>query len=290
MLDAVLKIIDDSNPINIVDIGANPYGDGPVYKPLLDGGLAHLVGFEPDAKAFAQLQKIKQPHETYLPYAIGDGQAHLFHSYQSNPASVMNSILELDQDKMARYQWLAENRQLIDKTPIATKRLDDIAEIKSMDFLCMDIQGAELLTLKNGVNKLKDCLLIHTEAVFTPTYHQQPTFADLDVFLRGQGFQFLKFHEIVWGALKPFYIDKNPRLGFSQMLFCDALFIRDLDSLQQLAIAPLAKLILVLHELYQAYDLAHFALKILEEKLGENLTQHYRTALKAAIPEVTFVF
>ena len=288
MQEAVLKIIDDNNPINIVDIGANPYGDAPIYKPLLDGGLARLVGFEPDAQAFAQLQKIKKPHETYLPYAIGDGQTHLFHSYQSNPASVMNSIFELDQDKMARYQWLAENRQLIHKTPITTKRLDDITEIQTIDFLRMDIQGAELMAVQGAPQKLQDCMVIHAEALFVSMYKDQPLFSDLELYLRGQGFDFIKFVDITWGAIKPFYIEDNPRLGFSQMLFCDALFVRDIDSLNQLEIAPLAKLILVLHELYQAYDLAHLVLKILEDKIGENLTSDYQYQLKNALPNLSY--
>ena len=41
--------------IRIVDVGANPLtGRKGPYQPLVDRGLASLVGFEPDPEAFAR--------------------------------------------------------------------------------------------------------------------------------------------------------------------------------------------------------------------------------------------
>ena len=71
---------------------------------------------------------------------------------------------------------------------IQTIRLDDIENVKSPDFLKMDVQGAELEIIKNGTNKLKDCLAIQLEVSYFNLYEKQPSFGEVDVYLRELGF------------------------------------------------------------------------------------------------------
>jgi len=40
---------------------------------------AELIGFEPNPLALEKLNAIKGPNETYLPFAIGDGQRRTLH-------------------------------------------------------------------------------------------------------------------------------------------------------------------------------------------------------------------
>ena len=56
----------------VVDIGANPI-DGELPYQTFSEGLADIVGFEPQIDALEKLNAQKSEHETYLPYAIGDG-------------------------------------------------------------------------------------------------------------------------------------------------------------------------------------------------------------------------
>lgn len=74
-LEPVADLLRSERLTAVVDIGANPLNsDGaPPYKPLLDKGLCTVTGFEPQAEGHARLAAQKGPHETYLPYAIGDG-------------------------------------------------------------------------------------------------------------------------------------------------------------------------------------------------------------------------
>ncbi len=67
------ELLQIKHPIDVVDIGANPIDGEAPYKPLLDAGLAHVYGFEPNPDALARLNSIKGPNETYVPNAVYDG-------------------------------------------------------------------------------------------------------------------------------------------------------------------------------------------------------------------------
>ena len=57
-----------------------------------------------------------------------------------------------------------------------------------MDFLKIDIQGAERDVLAHARAKLAETVAIQTEISFVPLYKDQPTLGDIDLELRGQGF------------------------------------------------------------------------------------------------------
>ena len=71
---------------------------------------------------------------------------------------------------------------------IRTSRLDDITEVGAIDFLKIDIQGGELMALVGSRAKLATAGAIRIEVSFVALYRGQPTFADIDRELRGQGF------------------------------------------------------------------------------------------------------
>jgi len=77
--------------IKIVDVGANPIDGVAPYAPLLEGGHAEVVGFEPNPEALAELKRNKGPREVYLPHAVGDGGRHELRFCQ---AAGMSSLLE----------------------------------------------------------------------------------------------------------------------------------------------------------------------------------------------------
>ena len=65
--------------------------------------------------------------------------------------------------------------------------------MKSVDFIKIDIQGAELDVFKGGVDTLKDVVAIVSEVEFIPHYIDQPLFGDVCSFLTEKGFMFHKF-------------------------------------------------------------------------------------------------
>ena len=54
--------------------------------------------------------------------------------------------------------------------------------------LKIDIQGSELSVFQNGQEKLAEAVAIQTEVSFITWYLDQPSFGEVDLELRGQGF------------------------------------------------------------------------------------------------------
>jgi FkbM family methyltransferase len=154
------EILDEPPVVDIVDVGANPIDGDPPYKGLLASGRARVVGFEPNTKALETLNASKGPNEIYLPYVMADGKRHALKFCQ---ASGMTSLL---QPNTALYQYFHGFPQwgtVLKEEVVETVRLDDVTEIDNLDYLKIDIQGAQLLVLKNARRRLLECTVIQTE-------------------------------------------------------------------------------------------------------------------------------
>ena len=258
--------------IDIVDIGANPIdGDAP-YKSILAAGLARVVGFEPNPEGLSKLNAQKGPNETYLPYAVFDGTEQEI-KFCHWPG--MTSLLEPNTELLGYYHGFPEWGKVLERRKISTVRLDDVAEIKDIDYLKIDIQGAELEVFRNGVDRLRDCLVIQTEVEFLPMYKGQPLFSEVELFLRSQGFVFHRFVDWQSRTVRPMLLDKNIYANLSQAFYGDAVFIKDFTKFDRLDPIALKKLALVLHDVYGSYDIALRALMTHDRKIGSNLAEQY---------------
>ena len=130
------------------------------------------------------------------------------------------------------------------------------------------------MVFQNGQEKLKDCLIIHTEVEFLPLYEHQPLFSEVEIFLRSLGFIFHKFYPITSRIVKPLSLRNDAYAGLSQQVWADAIFIKNFMTLDTITDAALLKYAVILHDLYQSYDIA---LKALIEFDGRNATNYSRT-------------
>lgn len=80
------------------------------------------------------------------------------------------------------------NTEVIGATQINTRRLDDISGITRVDYLKIDIQGGELDVFRHAKRKLAEASVIQTEVSFVGLYENQPSFGEIDIELRRQGF------------------------------------------------------------------------------------------------------
>jgi FkbM family methyltransferase len=243
--------------IKVVDVGANPIDGQPPYAPLLAEGQARIVGFEPNAAALAELDRKKGPHETYMPYAVGDGGRHTLRICQ---APGMTSLLEPNEDVLRLFHGFSDWGRVMRTEEIDTVRLDDVPETRGVDYLKIDIQGGELMVFKSAPRRLAEALVIHTEVEFLPLYKNQPLFSDVDAYLRSQGFTLHRFEPLVSRAMKPIFVDNNPYSPFKQVIWADAIFVRSFLNLAGLDGEELLKLSTILHDCYQSYDLVHVLL------------------------------
>jgi len=258
--------------IKVVDVGANPIDSPAPYASLLASGCADVVGFEPNAEALAKLDRLKGPRETYLPYAIGDGRQHTLHLCQ---ADGMTSLLQPNPKVLSLIHGFSVWGQVVRKQLVETKRLDDIPETVGLDYLKMDIQGAELMVLQHATERLHHAVAIHTEVEFLPMYVGQPLFSDVDQFLRQHGFVLHRFNPLATRAVVPLALANKPHDGYGQLFWADAVFIKDFTRPEQLDPDQLLRLAVILHDCYAAYDVVAHLLTARDRQIGGDLGERY---------------
>jgi FkbM family methyltransferase len=244
----------------MVDVGANPIDGDPPYARMLADGLCTVVGFEPRQDALAELRRRAGPHETYLPYAVGDGEVH---TLRLAAAPGMTSILEPDPDRLALFNGFPEWGHVLDEQRVETQRLDDIEEIKAMDLLKIDVQGAELAVFGGARRLLDGAVAVHTEVSFVPLYKDQPSFGQIDIALRERGFIPHAFPAIKRWAIAPVVFAGNFRVPGNQLLEADVVYVRDFGKPDAMSDDQLAQLVLIAHHVYGSVDLAHACLAAL---------------------------
>lgn len=246
-------LIPDALLIDVVDVGSNPIDGDPPYKRFLAEGIARVIGFDPNPEAISRLQNLKGPHETYLPLVVADGQPHRLFVCASEG---MTSILEPNFDVLDLFNGYSDWARVRSVETVNTVRLDDVPHIQNVDLLKLDIQGAELLALKNASRCLSSAVAIHTEVEFLPMYRNQPQFSEVELFLRQQGFVLHKFVPLAARTIRPLSVPSSTNQLIGQLLWADALFIRDPTRLHVLSRDKLLKLALIVHDLYNSHDMA----------------------------------
>jgi FkbM family methyltransferase len=189
-----------------------------------------IYGFDADEEACAAANadiEARQVdwHEFHLPLAISNkvGTAKLY--VTKNP--MCSSLYPPNEALLQRFPRLPALASLDFTIEVETTTLDTICqtkEIEAIDYLQIDVQGADLQVLEGAVALLdRSVLAIQIEVEFSPLYADQPLFADIDTFLRAQGFVFFGFHPI----------NPEPRshlvsfLRPGQLLWSNALYLRD---------------------------------------------------------------
>jgi FkbM family methyltransferase len=113
---------------------------------------------------------------------------------------------------------------------IETTTLDSFCKqegIEEIDFLQIDVQGADLHILEGATNLLNHSVLaVQTEVEFSPLYINQPLFSDIDTFLRGNDFTLFDLEACSRYPRSRSPICSSNRTG--QLLWADAFYFRDL--------------------------------------------------------------
>lgn len=120
---------------------------------------------------------------------------------------------------------------------------------KAVDYIKLDIEGAELEVLSASDCIMNNALAIKTEVAFLPFRKNQPLATDIDIFLRQAGFELMEIVQpSYWrrhgNIIHPFLATDNPPYSKAQIVHCDFLYFRDPDSLQD-DVQKLLKLALI---------------------------------------------
>ena len=252
-VDSVVDLVRPGRLTAVVDIGASlSDGGDPPYKALLNIGTCSVIGFEPQDAELRNLIKGKTEAETYLPYVVGDGRRAMLYVTH---AGGMTSTFEPDPVVLNHFAKFSEWGRVVGKVEVDTRRLDDIDEIENLDFLKVDIQGGELAVLKNGAAKLKNAAVVQVEVSFASIYKGQPTFADVDMEMRSQGFIPHCFFAINRRLIAPLTAD-DPSTQMNHLIEADMVYVHDFMRPDSIASDQLKQLAIIAHHCYRSYDLA----------------------------------
>ena len=192
-----------------------------------------IYGFDADADACAQANADLEKRginwqEYHIPLALSDVIAEK--ELYVTKAPMCSSLYPPNEEYLARFMGLPELVNLDFSLQIETTTLDAFCQqenIEEIDFLQIDVQGADLDVLQGAINSLnKTILAIEIEVEYAPLYLNQPLFADVDTFLRSHKFSLFD----LCSSYRPRYkLDrKSSTHPYGQILWGEAFYLRDL--------------------------------------------------------------
>lgn len=215
-----------SGPFTLIDIGASG-GLNPRWQPFLS--LLKTVGFEPDVKEFSQLKNSSQ--QIWLDKAISSKKEKK--TLYVTKSQTNTSLLKPNLDLLHQFQWSPtepqDNHTIINEIEVECESIDNLVSFHQLqpDYLKIDTQGSELDILQGAKDSLKNHLfVVECEVEFAPIYQDQPLFADVDLFMRSQGFYLHDFGN---------FLSMKPRglagIGGAKgrLISADALYFKDLS-------------------------------------------------------------
>ena len=241
---------------SIVEIGALPLeGQSELFHDLLDFfPESQITAFEIDHKLCEELNNDSHPNIQYFPVALGRVNEECPFYKTIHPMCC--SLYRPNEELIKNYVNL-DVAMLESVGSINTITLDDFAQqndIKDIDFIKIDIQGAELDVFMGGEKTLKAATLIVSEVEFIPLYINQPLFGDVCQYLVSQDFMFHKFIGIAGRTISPIVLNDDPNYA-SQHMWSDAIFMRDITKISNLSPIKLLKMG-ILAFMYGSIDVA----------------------------------
>lgn len=256
---------------NILEIGALPLGskEEPFYQVVKQFPGSKLIAFEVEKELCDELNSKADPGFSYYPVALGKDKKDNRFYITNHPMCC--SLYEPNEELLRRYNNL-EVACLKSVDTLETQSLDSFIknnDIGKVDFIKIDIQGAENDVFLNGTEALKSVLGIVCEVEFIPLYKNQPLFGDITNTLSDSGLMFHKFINLASRSLKPIVMNNNPNIG-SQHMWADAFYIKDIASFEEFDSDKLIKLA-ILAFIYGSFDLTFYCFTIHDEKFGSDL-------------------
>lgn len=186
-------------PKGVLHVGANVCEEAPVYNEL---GIKNVLWIEANKKLFDN-KKIPWAIHPYsgqvaINACISDVDGELVKFHISNNGSQSSSILELGTHKIVH-----PDVYFVEDVEMKTERLDSILNDYSkefnndLDFLNIDLQGAELKALKGMGDLLNQFKWAYLEVNKAELYKGCALVEEIDMYLLGYGF---KRVETMWAG------------------------------------------------------------------------------------------
>lgn len=277
-------LISEHEKLNFIvaNIGCRPIGGGPEpFEAILEyfSG-SQIIGFETDKDLCEKLNKETSGGYNFFYQALG--QKNEKRNFYNTEDPMCSSLYQPNEKFLERYQCL-EVMKLKNITQIDTVSLDHFClenQIKKIDLIKIDIQGAELDVFKGGKDTLKNTLFIISEVEFNTLYINQPLFGDVHNFLIKENFMFNKFLGFGGRTIKPVVMGNNINIPDTQTMWSDAIFVKDLEKIKELDDQQVLKLA-VISFLYNNQDMTFFCLSEYDLRKKTNLKISYLNSVES---------
>lgn len=198
----------------VVDVGAR---NGMMFLPQSYANHARLIGFEPNPDEYQKLvtgtmdsiaAKADIPKfvkETYHPYALWSRSEPrtLFVTAGPGATTLMGEAdprvtkrMFLDQGTANETSYYDQHCEVRERVEVPCETLDTLTKDEGLiDFLKVDVEGAELDVFEGGIKKFKDqsVLFVLTEFCSFSYFERHPVVGDLHAFLNRHGLRLLDF-------------------------------------------------------------------------------------------------
>jgi FkbM family methyltransferase len=236
-----------------------------------------IIGFEIEKEVCEKMNSESLKGIKYYPYALGKANEKRKLYITQHPMCC--SLYKPNEAFNKLYNNL-EVTNLKDEIEIDTITLDyfiDKHDIGNIDFIKIDVQGAELDIFKGASNALKNVLNIVCEVEFIDVYENQPLFGDICNYLSQYNLMFNKFLGLAGRAIKPVKLDNNLNKP-SQHMWSDAVFVHHILKIHDLNNIQLIKLSL-LACVYYSLDLTFYCLSIYDKRNSTSFARDWMTKI-----------
>lgn len=290
MTDLITAWLPTGQQFHILDGGARSAFDDPRWNAF-DPGRVRLFGFEVDERECAELNRLaRERNFDYHYFPIGLWSRPTRVTFHENKSPGGGSFYRQNTDFTNRWKFENREQKFLARNifyPVGTSEwnltsVDAWARenrVTDLDFLKLNVQGAELEILKGMGSLLDGVIGIQTEISFVESYRNRPFFADIDVFLRQHDFMFFDLigHHCIGREGSPITAYHAPGLFplFGQLIEGHGVYFKDpIDMVQRgvdishLSLPKLLKLV-CFAEIYGQIEYAFELLYWLGERLRQ---------------------
>ena len=277
-LSVLAELIKQNNIVfsfKIIEVGALKIQDKdePFYELLDYFPSSKIIGFEIEKEVCEKMNSEAKDGIKYYSHALGEkNEKRKFYITQN---SMCSSLYKPNEELIKLYNnfEVAYLKKEIEINTITLDYFVDKYNVGNVDFIKIDVQGAELDVFKGGAKTLENVLKIVCEVEFIQHYENQPLFGDVSEHLSKYDLMFNKFLGLSGRVLKPLMLNNNPNLP-SQHIWSDAVFIRHIQKIHTLNDEQLLKLGL-LACVYHSLDLTFYCLSEYDKRYSTSFAKNW---------------
>ena len=195
--DILRNIFDKKQDLVIFDIGAHIGESSKKYNQLFDN--AKIYSFEPSPESYKVLKNLNIKNLKI--YNFGFSNKKSIEKFSVNIKSATNSLLSFS--KIANKTWEINSLNNLKRIDCKFDTVDNFCseeKINLIDFMKIDVQGAEYLVLEGAHDTLlnKKIKLIQLEVIIGYTYENQKSIGFYINLLESYGYRFINFSDSVF--------------------------------------------------------------------------------------------